>query len=131
MFFLKGKRILIVDDEAGILYLLEELLVSVGYETISAKTGIKAIQIAEAEELDLILLDFQLPVLNGLDVIQKLRELGKNIPIIMMTGMSEQIEMEIEKYEEIKSLLRKPFNISDVLSLVKENAKSNKIQAKI
>lgn len=128
---MKGKRVLIVDDEGGIRYLLEELLVSAGYETISADTGLKAVQIVEAEELDLILLDFQLPILNGLEVIQKLRQLNKGIPIIMMTGMSEKMEMEIGKFAEVKALLRKPFDISQVLALVEKNIKTEKIQAKI
>lgn len=127
-FFMKEKRILIVDDEQGIVFLLEELLVSAGYETITARTGRKAIQIAEEEYLDLIILDFQLPMKNGLEVISEIQSQGITTPIIMMTGMSEEIEVLLKDIDQVKGLLKKPFDITEVITLVEQNLKLDKIQ---
>lgn len=126
---MKEKRILIVDDEQGIVFLLEEILVSAGYETITARTGRNAIQVAEEGYPDLIILDFQLPMINGLEVISEIQSQGIKTPIIMMTGMSEEIEMSLKNIDQVKGLLKKPFDITEVITLVEENLKLDKIQS--
>jgi len=124
---MERKKILIVDDERGIVYLLEELLSSAGYETSSAATGLKAIESIGKESFDLLILDFQLPMKNGLEIINEISEQGIETPVIMMTGMSEQVEILSEKINQIVGLLRKPFDIQELFLLVEKNLSTERV----
>lgn len=109
---------LIVDDVQGIVILLEELLTSAGYETITASTGPEAIQKLQEAPCDVIILDYQLPLKNGLEVIHETSDLGIKTPVIMMTGMAEKIESDVQEEERIVAILNKPFDIEEVLTFV-------------
>ena len=80
--------ILIVEDDDTSLFVLKDILKTKGYRVLEACDGKQAVIVAEAEKLDLILLDLQLPRLNGLGVIRRLKENAslKSLPIVMMTG---------------------------------------------
>ena len=82
-----AKKILIVDDDAGMIKLLQKWLKVAGYVTVEALDGYTAIDKAESELPDLILLDVLLPDLNGTDVVKqlKLNPKVKDIPIVFMT----------------------------------------------
>ncbi|SRR5258708_28806309 len=82
------RNVLIVEDDENTVFLLKTLLGSKGYQVLQAWDGRQAIEIAETAELDLILLDLQLPRLSGLGVICQLREKLKFecLPIVIMTG---------------------------------------------
>lgn len=109
---------LIVDDVQGIVILLEELLTSAGYETITASTGPEALQKLQEAPCDVIILDYQLPLKNGLEVIHETSDLGIKTPVIMMTGMAEKIESDVQEEERIVAILNKPFDIEEVLTFV-------------
>jgi len=113
-----GKTVLIVDDVQGIVILLEELLTSAGYETITASTGPEALQKLQEAPCDVIILDYQLPLKNGLEVIHETSDLGIKTPVIMMTGMAEKIESDVQEEERIVAILNKPFDIEEVLTFV-------------
>jgi len=83
-----NKTILIVEDDDNSLFVLKGILRTKGYRVLEACDGKQALDVAEAEKLDLILLDLQLPRLNGLGVIRRLRENAnlESLPIVMMTG---------------------------------------------
>jgi two-component system, cell cycle response regulator DivK len=80
--------VLVVEDNDDSLFALRSILKTKGYSVLEAWDGRQAIEIAEAEDLNLILLDLQLPRLNGLGVIHRLRENLKleSVPVVVMTG---------------------------------------------
>jgi two-component system cell cycle response regulator DivK len=80
--------VLIVEDNDDSLFILRSVLLKKGYCVLEAWDGRKAVEIAEAVDLDLILLDLQLPRLNGLGVLHRLRQNAKlqNVPIVVITG---------------------------------------------
>ncbi len=80
--------ILIVEDDDNSLFVLKGILITKGYRVLEACDGKQAVDVAEAEKLDLILLDLQLPRLNGLGVIRRLRQNAnlESLPIVIMTG---------------------------------------------
>jgi DNA-binding response OmpR family regulator len=80
--------VLVVEDDDNSLFVLKSILGTKGYRVLEAWDGKQAVEVAEAEKLDLILLDLQLPRLNGLGVIRRLRENAtfESLPIIIMTG---------------------------------------------
>ncbi len=82
------KRILVVEDNEQNLYLVRFILEKNGYEIIEARNGVTGVQLAVRERPDLILMDIQLPDIDGLETTKKIRESEANgeIPIIALTS---------------------------------------------
>ena len=93
------KRILIVDDEKNIVELIRINLEANGFETISAYTGLEALEKANSIP-DLILLDIMLPDIDGFEICRMIRlnEKTKDIPIIMLTAKSEESDKRSEEH---------------------------------
>jgi two-component system alkaline phosphatase synthesis response regulator PhoP len=86
------KKILVVDDEADLLDLIEYNLTKENFEVVKASDGLKGIKKAKAEKPDLVLLDIMMPKLNGLEVCDMMRNDSdlKDIPIIFLTARSDE-----------------------------------------
>lgn len=115
------EHILIVDDQPGIVLLLKEILESDGYEVTTASTGKEALQAIRNHTFDLIILDYRLPIVNGFEIVKQLQKEKQTVPIIMMSGLPEKISSKIKEYKQIVAMLAKPFNITEVSDLVREN----------
>jgi CheY-like chemotaxis protein len=111
------KEILIVDDQPGIRMLLSDILTNEGYEISTAETGREALDKATAKHYDLIVLDYKLPILNGLEVLQQLRRKQIEIPAILISGL---VNNEVERSSDglVEKVLAKPFNIKDIQQTV-------------
>jgi two-component system nitrogen regulation response regulator NtrX len=83
-------RILIIDDEAGIRDTLRMILEYEGYEVLQAATGQDGLRIVEREAPDMVFLDIKMPGMDGLEVLQKLRHLVDQTPIVVISGHVEQ-----------------------------------------
>ena len=91
-----NRRILIVDDNEDISFLIEHILHSNGYETLIANDGEQAIQIVSSQNIDLVLLDLSLPGISGLEVLTQLKasageEISK-IPVVIITAHSSEAD---------------------------------------
>jgi DNA-binding response OmpR family regulator len=82
------RTVLVVEDDDNSLFVLKEILGKMGYRVLQAWDGKQAIEVAETEPLDLMLLDVQLPGVNGLTVMRRLRENSslESLPIVIMTA---------------------------------------------
>lgn len=110
--------ILICDDDRDIVSALEIYLGSEGYRTVAAYNGREAIEIAEREELHLILMDIMMPELDGIRATAKLRE-GSNVPIILLTAKSEDSDKILGLNIGADDYITKPFNPLEVIARVK------------
>ena len=81
-----SSKILIVDDEPFNLDILKEELGDKGYVVETASDGSNALKKVEASQPDLILLDYMMPDLNGLEVLKELRKRGNDVPVVMITA---------------------------------------------
>ena len=110
---------LIVDDEFSLVETLAEILTYEGYEVVTASDGAQALALAEKIRPALMLLDHMMPVLNGLQTLQRLRasSWGANLPVIMMTAAPVQLPAD---QRQGVPLLRKPFEIGQLVRLVAE-----------
>jgi two-component system response regulator HydG len=84
-----AKKILIVDDDQDICLLLTKFLEKKGYNTATASNGASAIEILKKEKYDLVLCDFKLPDLNGLELIQKIKVINPEAALLVITGYSD------------------------------------------
>ncbi len=109
------KKILIVDDEPGIVRLLAIRLQAKGYETIEAYDGLQCCLVAEEEVPDLILLDIKMPLMNGIDAFEEIinLEATKEIPVLFMTAYPiADIREQVLKMGA-KGCISKPFISED------------------
>lgn len=113
-----GAKILIVDDEHNIVDILKANLEREGYQTLAAYDGAQALEMGLNQKPDLILLDCMLPKIDGFDVCRKLRQ-QTNIPILMLTAKSEEIDKVLGLELGADDYITKPFSVREVLARVK------------
>jgi diguanylate cyclase (GGDEF)-like protein/PAS domain S-box-containing protein len=105
------EKILVVDcDSSGSVNLIEKLLSSSGYEILTAENGRGALETARSQEISLLLLDFQLPDISGLDVLRWLSEYHIRIPVILMTNR-DAVQIPVDAFRlGVTDCLSKPIN---------------------
>jgi two-component system alkaline phosphatase synthesis response regulator PhoP len=116
------KKVLVVDDEIHIIHVVAIKLRNNGYEVISAENGIEAFELACEEKPDIIVTDFQMPVMTGVELVRKLREneATKDIPVIMLTARGFAIEDEQKEELRISEFLSKPFSPKELLRSIED-----------
>ncbi len=116
-----NEKVLIVDDELNILELLDFNLKKEGYEVMRADSGEKAVALLDQIRPDIVLLDQMLPGLDGLGVLKKMRanESMSDIPVIMVTARSEEIDKIIGLELGADDYITKPFSMRELLARVK------------
>jgi CheY-like chemotaxis protein len=117
-----GKRVLVVDDEVHIVHVVAIKLRNNGYEVLSADNGAEAFELACSEKPDIIVTDYQMPVMSGLELVEKLRNCDEtqDIPVIMLTARSFAISKEQQENFRISSCLSKPFSPKELLGNIED-----------
>lgn len=109
------KTILVVDDEFGLGEALGSILNDEGYRVVLASNGKQGLARIAEQQPDLVMVDFMMPVLNGVEMVQAMRaHPGHNaIPVIMMSGVAESaVQLLCNDYV---AFLRKPFSLVTLL----------------
>ena len=116
------KTVLVVDDEIHIVHIVAIKLRNNGYEVISADNGAEALELALREKPDIVVTDYQMPVMTGLELVEKLRQHDqtKDIPVIMLTARSFAIEQEQQDALQISECLSKPFSHRELLGNIED-----------
>ena len=117
------KKILIVEDETPLRNAVSDILTFEGFGVLQAKNGQEGLDIALAEHPDLILLDLMMPVMDGLTMLEKLRqdpEYGKKAAVILLTNINdpEKVAMATEA-GSYDFLVKSDWNIEDVVKKIK------------
>ena len=112
-------RILIVEDEVGILQFLQQGLEEEGYTIVTATDGEKALELLTNENFDLVLLDWMLPKLTGLEVCKAYRLQNKTSPIIFLTA-KDTVQETIEGLQAgANDYIKKPFSFDELVERIK------------
>lgn len=111
-------RILIIEDEEGLILTLTDRLRSEGFDTVSASDGLEGYRIACEQKFDLILLDVMLPKKNGYDVCRDLRKEGNPTPILMLTAKGETVDKVVGLKLGADDYLTKPFEVIELLARI-------------
>ncbi|MCT4509997.1 MAG: response regulator [Tepidibacter sp.] len=118
------KTILIVEDEPKNLKLVKDLMVIFEYNTMEARTGAEAIKILENnyKTIDLVLMDIQMPVMDGLTAVQILKENEqiKHIPIIALTALAMKDDKEKFINAGFDDYIKKPIDIREFKKVVSD-----------
>jgi two-component system alkaline phosphatase synthesis response regulator PhoP len=117
-----GRKVLVVDDEIHIVHVVAIKLRNNDYEVITASNGAEAFELACSEKPDIIVTDFQMPVMTGLELLEKIRqnEATKDIPAILLTARSFAIEDEQKRDLQISECLSKPFSPKELLRSIED-----------
>jgi CheY-like chemotaxis protein len=113
-------KILLADDEPTVQRLYRQMLEGNGYDCSAAIDGQEALDMVMSEDFDLMILDLNMPRLDGCEVMARMKEAGKSIPVIVMTGHfpEEVVEDRLEGLTVVE-VLRKPVMITTLLNSVK------------
>lgn len=112
------KRILVVDDEAGIREVLDEILQDEGYEVLLAADGLEALKIVEEHPIDLVLLDVWLPGKGGIDVLKEITNRFTSIQVVMISGHGS-IDLAVKALKiGAFDFVEKPLSLDRVLTIV-------------
>ena len=118
------RKLLVVDDQAGIRVLLVEVFSGEGYETFQAGCGKDALEIVAAHSPDLVLLDMKIPGMDGLEILREIKNINSSIEVIMMTAYGE-LAM-IQEATDLGALMHftKPFDIDELRHAVNNQLKN-------
>ena len=116
------KRILVVEDNDNNLYLIRFILEKNGFEVIEARDGLSGVELAVKEKPDLILMDIQLPDINGLEATKKIRasEADGDVPIIALTSYAMTGDREKSLAAGCTGYIEKPINPETIMSEIKK-----------
>ena len=113
-----SRRILVVDDEPGIVDLVGYALRREGYAVESAADGKEALERARTEPFDLVVLDVMLPTLSGVDVCRALRA-ESDVPILMLTARDAEVDLVVWLEVGADDYVTKPFSVAELVSRVR------------
>ena len=112
-------RILIVEDEPGMVAGLRDNFEFEGYQVLSAMDGVSGLERALADSPDLVILDVMMPRMSGLDVCKQLKSKRPAIPIIMLTARGQEVDKVVGLELGADDYVTKPFSIRELLARVK------------
>jgi len=117
-----GKKVLVADDEIHIVHVVAIKLRNNGYEVVTASSGSEALELVGSEKPDIIVTDYQMPGMTGLEMVEKIRqsESTRGIPVILLTARSFAIEDERKEQLQISECLSKPFSPRELLVKIED-----------
>lgn len=120
-------KILIIDDEAAIRGALKEILEYESYEVAEAEDGAAGLKLAEKENFDLIFCDIKMPKMDGIEVLEKMKEKGIESPVVIITGHGT-IETAVEALKKgAYDFIQKPLDLNRVLVTVRNASNQNEL----
>jgi DNA-binding NtrC family response regulator len=128
---MRKHKVLVVDDEHLIRWSLEQNLKKQGYEVLTAGSGEEALKILRGETPELMLLDIKLPGIDGMEVLEKVKEMGEEIIVIMVTalGVLETAvkAMQLGAYDYVN----KPFNLDELAIIIKKALETRELKKEV
>lgn len=114
----RAKKILVVDDESGIRFLLSEVLLGKGFEVSLASDGQESLEKLAQDNFDLVVTDINMPRLDGVAMLKRMKKTGRDEKIIIMTGNPADQRLSEKGLPHVENHLSKPFEIENFLNVV-------------
>jgi len=119
-----GKRVLVVDDDENTRSLIGILLEHAGYNVVQVCDGLDALQEIKKRHFDVVVTDWAMPLLNGLELIQRIQEISPQMPVILVSGTLPERRQSADASHWF-TCLRKPFDNYEFLDLVRSAAQAS------
>jgi len=114
----RSAKILIVDDEKNIRFLLSEILIHEGFDVTEAKDGQESLEKMENTNFDLVITDIHMPRMDGISMLHHMGMAGREEKVIIMTAKPSEPVLSCEKMPRVIAQIYKPFRIKNFLELV-------------
>lgn len=113
-----GSKIMVVDDEEGIRELLSEVLSVQGFDVTAAKDGAESLKYMKRDNFDLVVTDINMPHINGIELLKRMKKAGRKEKIVVMTGSAFDYSGLAKEIPLVCYQLKKPFKMDDFLKIV-------------
>ena len=116
------KKVVVIDDEPFILMMIEDKLQKAGIKVTTLRQSINAMSVVKSEKPDLVILDWMMPELSGIDLCKLLKAdpETENIPIFMLTAKGQESDEQIGFMTGVIRYITKPFSPKALLSMIDE-----------
>ena len=125
------ENILVVDDETAIRDLITDVLTIAGYQIKSAKDGLEALNLIRKEKFALILLDVNLPKIDGFTILEKLQEISPGNPVIMLSARTDKEDVTKGLKLGADDYIRKPFGVEELVLRIEKLLNRNSKEASL
>jgi len=112
------RKVLLVEDDASIRYLVRQNLEFEGYEVVEAENGEEGLDKANAVDPDVLVLDLMMPKMSGMEVCKRLRQTGNEVPILMLTARSQSVDKIMGLKSGADDYLTKPFDVLELAARI-------------
>lgn len=113
------KRIVVADDDQNVRVLFNDVLSGEGYQVLGVASGTEAVREVERSSPDLLILDIKMPEMHGLEVLEKVRRITKELPVIICTAYKHMDDDPTVLESDVKAYLTKPVDINALKDTVK------------
>jgi DNA-binding NtrC family response regulator len=117
---MKDRRILVVDDDPGMVETLCDILELHGWHPIRAYDGAEAIMMAHEREIDIVLMDVRMPRVNGADALRAIKARHPTIPVVLVTAMAAQDVLNQAERDGALRILKKPLDLPLMLRVLEQ-----------
>ncbi|RLC25762.1 MAG: response regulator [Deltaproteobacteria bacterium] len=114
----KSEKILVVDDEKSIRILLSEVLSGAGFEVSMARDGKESLDQMAGRKFDLVITDVHMPILDGIEMLRRMKKAGRREKVIIMTGDPSDERFRDADIPPVVTRLQKPFRMDNLLNVV-------------
>jgi two-component system response regulator (stage 0 sporulation protein F) len=114
------KRIVVADDDQNVRILFNDVLSEEGYEVTGVASGTEAIREVEKATPDLLILDIKMPEMHGLEVLERLRRVNHELPVIVCTAYKHMDDDPMVRESDVQAYLVKPVDINVLKDTVKK-----------
>lgn len=110
--------IMVVDDEVDFNYMMSYWLKAKDYSVISKSNGVEALEVVKKNPPDMVFLDISMPLMDGVETLKKIRELNKDIPVIMITAYGTQDRLQACQKLGVSGFFAKEDNFDSLLNII-------------
>lgn len=116
-------KLLVVDDQEAVSKIVAEIAAQGGWQTIHSSDVREALDLVHRNGIDVLLIDYMMPEMTGLDFISELRQKGNSIPAVIFSAVTGEIDTELANKLGVVTILKKPLRISDLRKALAECVK--------
>lgn len=107
-------NVLIVDDQAGVRYLLDVLIKELGHKPFCASNGLEAVEMVKKVKPELIFMDVRMPIMNGFEALSRIKTMAPNTEVVMMTANYNEETVDESLQRGAVKCLAKPFDVETI-----------------